>query len=237
MKMPKSIIQKPLAGIGWSDIEAACADQLPEGPELEFKRALPAKTGRKDLWLESGQGVGEYARNEIAKEILAFANTYGGTVVVGIEETADKPNRAKGPSLLPKVHELARRLRQSIYDVIDPPLTALEAVGVTPAENETSGVVFIRVPVSRRRPHRLNANKEIYIRRADESVSIDMRQVHELTIHSLAESRRVEEELRHRRMLFEQRAHEWFGTERFLNLLLIVFPSVPSRKRVMGFSF
>jgi len=207
-----SVTQEPLGEITWNDILKLCADQETEGPELELKRDLPAKAGRHDPWLDNCQSIGEYARNEIAKEIVAFANTYGGTVLVGIEETKDKPNRASRPAPLPQAHELARRLRQAIYDVIDPPLPVLEATGVE-VDSERNGVVVIRVPVSRRRPHRLTPNKEIYTRRADESAVIDMRQVQELTIHSLAEARRIEDDIEKSRAKFREAAQEWIGSE------------------------
>ncbi len=208
-----SVTQKPLGEITWNDILKLCADQEMEGPELEFKRDLPAKVGRRDPWLDNCQTIGEYARNEIAKEIVAFANTYGGTVIVGIEETKDRPNRAKQPAPIPQAHELARRLREAIYDVIDPPLPVLEAAGVETGNNEKSGLVVIRVPASRRRPHRLIANKEVYTRRADESAVMDMRQVQELTIHALAEARRIEDDIEKSRDTFREAAQEWIGWE------------------------
>jgi hypothetical protein len=207
-----SVTQKPLGEITWNDILKLCADQETEGPELEFKRDLPAKAGRRDPWLDNCQSIGEYARNEIAKEVVAFANTYGGTVLVGIEETKDKPNRASRPAPLPQAHELARRLRQAIYDVIDPPLPVLEATGVE-ADSGKNGVIVIRVSVSRRRPHRLTPNKEIYTRRADESAVMDMRQVQELTIHALAEARRIEDDIEKSRATFREAAQEWMGSE------------------------
>jgi hypothetical protein len=108
-------------------ISQLCADQVSEGTELELKSDLPTKDGRPDPW-HSGGSIGDYARNEIAEEIIAFANTLGGVVCVGITETADHPKRADSPSPLPRVHDLARRLRQSVYSVIDPPLPVLEAV-------------------------------------------------------------------------------------------------------------
>jgi schlafen family protein len=204
--------QKALADIERADVIKLCADQEFEGPELEYKRGLPAKGNRHDPWLDNCQGVGEHARNDIAKEVVAFANTYGGVMIIGIEETKDKPNRAKDLSPLPHAHELARRLRQSIYDVIDPPLSALEAGGVVTSDDGTSGVVIIRVPPSRRRPHRLNPTKEVYVRRADESVPVDMRQIQELTIQSLTEGRRVEDELSRSREAFHSIVLNWLGS-------------------------
>jgi hypothetical protein len=78
-----------------ADIQQICADQIPEGTELELKSDLPSKAGRgADPW-HAGGGIGDYARNEIAEEIVAFANTFGGIVCLGINESADHPKRAQ----------------------------------------------------------------------------------------------------------------------------------------------
>jgi len=205
------VTQIPIEQITLEHIRQVCADGDSEGPELELKRDLPAKNDRRDPWHDGCKAIGEYARNEIAKEIVAFANSYGGTVLLGIEETKDKPNRAKAIASIPEVHELARRLRQSIYDVVDPPLPVLEAAGVVTETDGNSGVVVLRVPTSRRRPHRSNVNKEVYIRRADESAAIDMRHIQELTIQAMAEARRVEDDIRDGRELFRNALETWLG--------------------------
>lgn len=122
----------------------------PKRTEFELKSDLPTRDGNLHPWHSGGQ-LGEYARNQIAEEIIAFANTLGGVVCVGITETLGHPKRANRPNPLPRVHDLARRLRQSVYEIIDPPLPVLEAAGVE--FRAYTGVVLLRVPQSRRRPH------------------------------------------------------------------------------------
>jgi hypothetical protein len=185
------ILRGPLDTIVAGDIDQLCADQISEGTEIEFKVDLPHKGGLgNDSW-HSGGNVGDYARNEIASEIVAFANTFGGVVCIGIAETVDHPKRADKPNPLPRVHELARRLRQAVYDTIDPPLPILEAWGVE-LRPDGSGVVLLRVAPSRRRPHRSQSNREVYVRRADESVRISMREIQELTIQAVSETTRID---------------------------------------------
>jgi len=182
------------------DILQLVKDEVAEGAEIEFKEDLPAKTrGAKDAW-HAGGSVGEYARNSIAQEIIAFANSFGGVVVVGIQESDDHPKRAVGIKSLPRVHDLARRLWQAVQEVIDPPLPILEAVGV-PTRGGDAGVVVMRVAASRRRPHRHTVSKEAFIRRGDESVRIGMREIQELTIRALSDARRVESTIEQRRDL------------------------------------
>jgi hypothetical protein len=201
------ILHEALSTVAASDIAQLCSDQIPESTELELKSDLPSKSGRGDPW-HGGAGIGEYARNEIAEEIIAFANSFGGAVCVGINETADHPKRADSPHPLPRVHELARRLRQAVYDIIDPPLPALEATGVEIGPTG-AGVVILRVPPSRRRPHRHQVSKEVFVRRSDESVRITMREIQELTIQAIAEATRVEDLIEERRQTFRDQTSDW----------------------------
>jgi Schlafen, AlbA_2 len=203
------LLRESFDTIATDDIQQLCADQVPEGAEIELKSDLPSKAGRgADPW-HAGGGIGDYARNEIAEEIIAFANTFGGIVCVGINETADHPKRAKSPNPLPRVHDLARRLRQAVYDIVDPPLPVLEAVGIECGGASGAGVVLLRVPPSRRRPHRHHISKEIFVRRADESVRITMREIHELTIQAVAEATRIDAIIKERRETFRTQTLHW----------------------------
>jgi len=208
------LLRAQLDSLIGADIDQLCADRAAEGTELEFKSDLPSKAGRgTDPW-HGGGGIGDYARNEIAQEIIAFANTFGGVVCVGIDETADHPKRAQAPRPIPRVHDLARRLRQAVHDVIDPPLPVLEAIGVECGPVPGAGVVVLRVPPSRRRPHRHHVNKEVFVRRADESARIPMREIQELTIQAVSEIGRVDSVIRESRDRFLSQTIGFLAAER-----------------------
>jgi Putative DNA-binding domain len=166
------ILRKSIDEIAADDINQLCADQVSESAELELKADLSHRDGLgKDTW-HSGGGIGDRARNEIADEITAFANTGGGVLRLGIDETDDHPKRAFSPRPLPRVHDLARRLWQSVQSIIEPPLPVLEAKGVE-MDEAGGGVVVLRVPPSRRRPHRQTVNKDVFVRRGDETTRIE----------------------------------------------------------------
>jgi hypothetical protein len=204
------ILGGALEGLNINDLNRLCADEIPEGTEVEYKSALPVKTGRGlDAWHENGS-IGEYARNEIAEEIIAFANTFGGVLCVGIQESNDHPKRAAGLQPLPRVHDLARRLRQAVYGIIDPPLPMLEAIGIV-SDEAGQGVVVMRVPPSRRKPHRHNVSKEVFYRRADETVRISMREIQELTVQTLTEATRLETVIADRRRHHREAAAKWIN--------------------------
>jgi hypothetical protein len=222
------LLQEPLETITANDIAQLCSDQVSESTELELKSDLPCKAGQQaDPW-HAGKSFGDYARNQITEEIIAFANTLGGVVCIGIEESTDHPKRAKAPSPLPRVHDLARRLRQAVYDNIDPPLPILEACGIELGANG-QGVVLLRVPPSRRRPHRHQVNKEVFVRRADESVRVSMREIQELTLQSISDITKIDATIDTRRKKYRGELYEWLrvGSVWGCGLHIVAVPTTP----------
>ncbi len=84
----------------------------------------------------------------------------------------------------------------------------LEAGGID-VDGTGQGVVVLRVPASRRKPHRHGVSKEVFYRRADETVRISMREVQELTIQALNETTRVQSLITDRRTRFRKEAIQW----------------------------
>lgn len=179
-----------------------------EGDTLELKETLPAKRGASDPWISGGDRIGDYARDKLLKELIAFANAHGGLLMVGVEETDTHPKRAAALHPIPKCAELATRLRQQADDCVEPPIPIVEIEGV-PTEEDGSGVILMRVPASRRAPHRLNQDKECYIRRADRSESMTMREIQELVYLRASDFEKVERtfEIRHEQFVGALREH------------------------------
>jgi Schlafen, AlbA_2 len=180
-----AVLEKPLETLAKADVDALIG--WSESESLEFNEALPGKDGKPDPWL-SGGNVARYAKDELFKEIVALANTAGGHLFVGIEESEDRPPIAKSIKPLPRCADLAERLKQAAYSLIEPPIRGLNAVGVSTTE-DGSGVVVFRVPQSRTAPHR-SSDRESYVRRGSESAPMTMREIQDLTIHL---SRRIDE--------------------------------------------
>ena len=72
------------------DVDALLAAKVPEGERLEFKQELSAPKGKKDPWA-TDKKLGDAAKKQILHEVVAFANAYGGTLLLGIAETKSKP--------------------------------------------------------------------------------------------------------------------------------------------------
>lgn len=166
----------PLSDLTWADVEALIAGQVEEGPTIEFKRELPSKDPKGDRWMQRQDGIGDHARDTIANEIVAFANAYGGTVLIGIEETAEKPPRATvGGTLVPAAAQFVDRFDRALRDRIDPPIAGLELKAISDPNNPTAAVVAIRTPASSLAPHGVGRPPATYVRRGASSEPMSMR--------------------------------------------------------------
>lgn len=108
-----------LAEINEADLQELVQDAVPEGLALEFKRELNlAKADQK---------------REVAKDVSALANTAGGRLLYGIEETELPDGSVVAGQIVPLTDgTVAPRLADVIYSVIHPrPRFDLRAVPVT----------------------------------------------------------------------------------------------------------
>jgi hypothetical protein len=89
---------KPLEAITIEDLQALIDAGARETAVLEFKGSLPllAIKGAPtiDRWIEKGDRVGDFARDQLLAEIVAFSNGDGGTLILGLHETKDEPRSA-----------------------------------------------------------------------------------------------------------------------------------------------
>ena len=113
------LLAKPPDQVTAKDIEALVVMQIQEGAQIEFKENLSTRNGSPDAWMQGDNKIGDYARNTILKEAVAFANAYGGTLLLGIKESKANPPVASQITPLPRCGELAERLRKQFRDCVD----------------------------------------------------------------------------------------------------------------------
>jgi hypothetical protein len=171
-------ISKSIEELTQLDLETLCDKKWPESQNVEFKGDLPAEQGQ-DSWYKGGK-VGEYAKRKLFKEIVALANSSGGRLFLGVEESDEKPPVAKKVRPLPRCHDLAESLERSAYSWIEPPLTPMRVKGV-PIGDDGSGVLVFDVQSSHNAPHRLK-DLQCYTRRGTESVPMTMYEIQDLTL-------------------------------------------------------
>jgi hypothetical protein len=156
------------------------------------------------LWIKGEGRIGEYARNHVVEEVIAFANAFGGTLIIGISETETKPHKAASIVPIPNCAELAERLRLQCRDCIEPQIQTLEIAGVA-TDTSGAGVVVIRVPRSRLAPHRHTVTKECYVRRADRCEKMSMREIQDMTLNVMRGLADVDAKFEKRHQLFRNR--------------------------------
>ena len=166
----------PIDEITFKDIADLVEAKVEEGIRLEFKRTFSTSDGQPDRWMRDQTGIGRIARDDIAKEVVAFANAYGGVVIIGIDETDDHPKRARRLASVPRVADCAEQLARALRAIIDPPLPMLEVRGI--ASNASGeGVVVIRVGPSPSAPHGFGIPPATYVRHGSESKPLSMREL------------------------------------------------------------
>jgi hypothetical protein len=162
------------------DIDQLVKDQVIEDSSIEFKR---------EIELDPGGRVKDGSRNDVAREIVAFANSDGGTLIIGIEESDDDPKRAIAVKPVTNCHDLAERLRRAAYEIIEPKLPMFHSRAIEIRYG--AGVIVFSVPHSRRAPHRVEPLRDCFRRIGSESRKMTMREIQELTLAVASEADRL----------------------------------------------
>lgn len=199
----------------------------PEGQLFEIKEGLPAERDNVDPWYnetENGKprkGPGDYAKQSIFKELVAFANSEGGWLVLGLKETDDHPKRVAGISSISDCHELVSRFERAAQDWIDPPLPSLTCKGIQIGNTQSKGVIVFRVPRSSVAPHRLykkGRSQEAYKRVGDESKPMKMREIRDLALEIYRGYERLDREFE-----FSKKRYLQITPEKSPNLEMVGF--------------
>lgn len=137
-----SIYTKPVSQITAVDLNELLTNGDVENLRLEFKSDVPDK-------------------DETLKKLSSFANTYGGTMVVGAKARSEDGRIESLPGVIEK-----SRYKQQVTDWCfggaTPPIT-VEVSDPIPSENGKACYV-IRVPESDLAPHFMNGRKGIWVR-------------------------------------------------------------------------
>lgn len=162
--------------IVWSDVEALVQTKATETARLEFKRSLSHPKGEPDGWYQ-GRDIGRAAKEAIGAEVVAFANAYGGILILGVDEDRQKPPTATDLVRLPRLHELAEKLTRYMDSAIDPPIDGLGVQAVEDPNQPDTGVLIIRIPGSLVAPHGVGLPPVAYVRRGTSCTPMTMRDI------------------------------------------------------------
>ena len=140
-----NFFEKSLEQITKADIEWLIQSEVREGTDIEYKRSLPTSDGNDDRWITHGDRIGDAAKNDIVRELIGFASTVGGSLLLGMDETKEKPSRAKAIVPVPNAGSLADKLKMACRDLVEPAIPNLEVTSV-PIAQGGEGIVILRVP-------------------------------------------------------------------------------------------
>ena len=173
-----NILTKPITEINYDDVVSFCSQGIREGINLDYKQDFPP----------SG----------LEKTISAFGNTFGGTIVIGIQDEDSKPKLPyKG---IDYKEGLEERVWNIILDNVYPPIFP-EVVVCSSTDGKT--FVVIRIPQSNETPHAIYNNKQVYVRTGNRNKPEDLATVEQ--IEWLINRRKKSEDMRE---LFYRRAGE-----------------------------
>lgn len=178
------MIQKQLADIAKSDIDALIEDQVGESRTLEYKQALPGKSDSE--------------RKEFLADISSFANSAGGDIVYGVPDKRDAEGKTTG---LPDVplgieglieDQEARRLENMIRDGIAPRLAGVEIQSV--AGFDKGPCLVVRIPNSFAKPHIVaRGESRFYCRTSKGKYPLDVGEIRAAFAQSEELPRRIKE--------------------------------------------
>jgi Putative DNA-binding domain len=131
--------------VTFEDLLALQTNQVPESHTLDYKRDFP--TDRE-------------GRVRLAADVVAFANTRGGDLVLGVEEKGGVIARIV-PVQLTDVDKDLLGLVSAFTDLIEPKIVGML---MHPVKVDGGHVVVIRVPPSFHGPHRVTRTGTFYTR-------------------------------------------------------------------------
>ena len=173
------LLTKSADQVSIQDVQSLISLKTPENEQIEFKQAIP--DGGNEQWT-SKKTISQKATETILKETVAFANAYGGMLILGVAESPNSPPTAERITPIPHCEELAERLPLFFRDLVEPQLTRLEVFPVV--TNGDAGVVVVRVGGrSRLSPHRVKRIRVCSIRRQDRCEEMTMREIQDMTLN------------------------------------------------------
>lgn len=160
-----SLFHKNLSDIKLSDIMDLITEQIVENKHLDYKRGINLKK--------------DEAKIDILKDIVSFANSQGGDLIIGVSEKEGVPKEINGIEIN-KVDELKRAISSVIGRWIEPKITKYEfSSPLLLEEDNQKCVLIIRVFRSFNIPHLISDTKEyrFWYRNSSGNEMMDLQQI------------------------------------------------------------
>lgn len=222
-------LQQTISAWTIEDFQAIADAGISETIQLEFKQDF--SNGNEEQWRKTQKEISRKSRDELASEIVAFANAFGGTLLLGIAEDKHENNAPVSAGLgppIPNVGKCAARLNDSLNAIVDPPLQMLVVKAIEDREASGSGYIAIHVPQSLSAPHGIGTPSRAYVRRGASCMPMTMRELHNVFWEARSSIERVEKRIEQMQDLFIQKSN-LINSATPPNVLSFKFFVVPER--------
>ncbi|MBF8277764.1 MAG: ATP-binding protein [Candidatus Brocadiaceae bacterium] len=135
--------------ISEGDLKELIDNGVPEGLKIDYKR---------DFY-----GASDNDKKEALKDVSSFANSFGGHLIIGMDENGGIPTEITGLHRINADTEI-QRLENLVRDGLEPRITGLKIKAILLKSGNS--VILIRIPKSWNPPHRVSARNfnRFYVR-------------------------------------------------------------------------
>jgi hypothetical protein len=180
------LLGKPFDEIDWPTLERARDEKIEESRTLDFKRDAPDIESRE-------------SKKEFLEDICAFANTYGGLLLYGVDEARDANTKLGHIDSLPGIPEPSADFKPRVQELVrssfDPRFSGV-SLGVIESND---GKRFLKVGVERspQAPHRVisNGSREFMRRTLTSTEKMDANEIREAVRRSIDASQDARDRL------------------------------------------
>lgn len=160
-------------------LERLIADEVQEGPHIDFKRDLPAN------WDNA-------AKSEFLADVSAFANAGGGDVVYGVDEDGAGQASSLVPQVVGNINAAVLRMQDLLLHQVEPRIPGVQVFPVPVTVAGTAGhAIIIRAPQSWAGPHRVRLSQHFYVREGRRKRQLDVPEIRGLFLRSESQGQRV----------------------------------------------
>lgn len=150
----------------WDTLTEFLAEEVPEGPHLEYKEPHRKPQGAWQI------------KHELVETIVAMANTNDGLLIVGV---ADAPGNRPGRIVGVEHSKPSEALRTWCAAEIEPPVPLeIQSIAIPPGEkDEGKFVIIVRIRRGSNPPYLLRT-KGVYVRNGDQDRHASVRELQAL---------------------------------------------------------
>jgi hypothetical protein len=166
-----SIFSKPLSQLGTADLQELMQEQAVENLRLEFKFEIPEK-------------------DEMLKKLSAFANTFGGLMVVGASASS-KDGRLTDLPGVEKTSGFKQKVVDWCFKGVSPPLEVDVSDPISTPSGNGKFVYVIKMAESDVAPHFMSGRKGVWVRTNEFSGRTELQLADEHELRHLFDRRRL----------------------------------------------